>query len=77
MKRSPRSLHSWPVADMRPDVRALLEANDDPQGWEVPGDDWASFPANALTESVEKVQAALSQELGLVDAVLRLRLRRD
>jgi hypothetical protein len=46
-------------------LRSLLDTFDDPEGCEIPGGDWRSFPHQELSASVHQIQEELQSELGL------------
>src|SRR6188768_1268378 len=46
-------------------LRRLLDTFDDPEGCEIPGGDWPSFPREDLSASVRQIQEELRSELGL------------
>ena len=50
---------------MNPAIRQLLDDSDDPEGSEVPGENWAAFPYDALAASVGNIQEVLRNELNL------------
>ena len=49
---------------MRQDIEKLLRASDDSVGFEVPGDDWTSFPYDEIAKSVKEVSMALGNGTG-------------
>jgi hypothetical protein len=52
-------------ANMDPAVRTLLDEHDDLFGYEVPRNDWSAFPHRELSASVQTIQRALEDELGV------------
>ncbi|MDO9022288.1 MAG: hypothetical protein Q7V43_35515 [Myxococcales bacterium] len=50
---------------MNPALRKVLDDSDDPEGCEVPGDNWAAFPYDELAASVGSIQETLRNELNL------------
>jgi len=47
-------------------VRALLEAADDAEGFEVPANDWEAFPYKVYEQEILEIQHRLHDDLGLV-----------